>query len=83
MKPPQFLALSLACALCACLHPVFVGDLKLTETAAMNFFANVLHLLGLDPEKLTYYHNGARRRLSDVHGRVFKKILAQPRPITP
>ena len=33
MKPPQFLVLSLACALCACLQPVFGGDLKLTETA--------------------------------------------------
>ena len=33
MKPPQFLVLSLACALCASLQPVFGGDLKLTETA--------------------------------------------------
>lgn len=32
MKPPQFLVLSLACALCACLQPVFGGDLNLTET---------------------------------------------------
>ncbi|TWT97148.1 DUF6807 domain-containing protein [Neorhodopirellula pilleata] len=33
MKPPQFLVLLLACALCASLQPVFGGDLKLTETA--------------------------------------------------
>ena len=33
MKPPQFLVVSLACALCACHQPVFGGDLKLTETA--------------------------------------------------
>jgi hypothetical protein len=38
--------------------------------------ATVLHLLGLDHEKLTYYHNGAQRRLTDVHGHVIKNILA-------
>ncbi len=38
--------------------------------------ATVLHLLGLDHEKLTYYHNGIDRRLTDVHGSVIKGILA-------
>jgi hypothetical protein len=37
--------------------------------------ATVLHLLGLDHETLTYYHNGIQRRLTDVHGHVIKKIL--------
>jgi len=41
-----------------------------------DFYATVLHLLGLDHEKLTYYHNGANRRLTDVHGHVLKSILA-------
>lgn len=41
-----------------------------------DFYATVLHLLGLDHEKLTYYHNGANRRLTDVHGHVIKSILA-------
>ncbi|MBL9186527.1 MAG: DUF1501 domain-containing protein [Opitutaceae bacterium] len=41
-----------------------------------DFYATVLHLLGLDHEKLTYYHNGAERRLTDVHGHVIKSILA-------
>ena len=41
-----------------------------------DFHATVLHLLGLDHEKLTYYHNGSQRRLTDVHGHVIKKILA-------
>jgi hypothetical protein len=36
----------------------------------------VLHLLGLDHEKLTYYHNGVNRRFTDVHGHVIKPILA-------
>ena len=41
-----------------------------------DFHATVLHLLGLDHEKLTFYHNGIQRRLTDVHGHVIKKILA-------
>jgi hypothetical protein len=41
-----------------------------------DFYATVLHLLGLNHEKLTYYHNGANRRLTDVHGHVLGRILA-------
>lgn len=41
-----------------------------------DFHATVLHLLGLDHEKLTYYHNGIQRRLTDVHGEVIEDILA-------
>ncbi len=41
-----------------------------------DFHATVLHLLGLDHEKLTYYNNGAQRRLTDVHGHVIEGILA-------
>jgi hypothetical protein len=40
-----------------------------------DFHATVLHLLGLDHEKLTFYNNGAYRRLTDVHGRVIKDVL--------
>ena len=38
--------------------------------------ATALHLLGVDHEKLTYYNNGARRRLTDVHGHMIKELLA-------
>jgi uncharacterized protein (DUF1501 family) len=38
--------------------------------------ATVLHLLGLDHEKLTYRHQGRDFRLTDVHGHVVKKLLA-------
>jgi hypothetical protein len=41
-----------------------------------DFHATVLHLLGIDHERLTFYHNGIRRRLTDVHGRVIQDILA-------
>ena len=44
--------------------------------SAYDFYATMLHLLGLDHEQLTYYHNGANRRLTDVHGHVITEILA-------
>lgn len=41
-----------------------------------DFHATVLHLLGIDHERLTFYHNGIRRRLTDVKGEVIRGILA-------
>ncbi|MBM3981964.1 MAG: DUF1501 domain-containing protein [Planctomycetes bacterium] len=38
--------------------------------------ATILHLIGLDHEKLTFYHNGTARRLTDVHGHVLDGVLA-------
>jgi hypothetical protein len=38
--------------------------------------ATVLHLLGLDHEKLTYKYQGREFRLTDVHGDVVQKLLA-------
>lgn len=38
--------------------------------------ATLLHLLGLDHERLSYYHNGIERRLTDVHGHVINEIVA-------
>lgn len=37
--------------------------------------ATILHLLGLDHERLSFYHNGIERRLTDVHGQVINEIL--------
>jgi hypothetical protein len=37
--------------------------------------ATVLHLLGIDHERLTVRHDGADRRLTDVHGHVLHDIL--------
>ncbi len=51
----------------------FVGENKVTIP---DFHATILHLLGLNHEKLTYYHNGINRRLTDVHGHVINDILA-------
>jgi len=47
-------------------NPVHVNDLH----------ATILHLLGLDHEKLTYFHNGRDERLTQVAGRVVTGILA-------
>jgi hypothetical protein len=47
-------------------HPVDVHD----------FHATILHLLGIDHTRLTYYHNGIERRLTNVHGHVLTDILA-------
>ena len=47
-------------------NPVHVHDLQ----------ATVLHLLGIDHERLTFKHQGRRFRLTDVHGQVVKDLIA-------
>jgi hypothetical protein len=51
---------------------------KAAENPAYSYdlHATALHLLGIDHEKLTYYHNGIRRRLTDVHGHVISEIVS-------
>lgn len=41
-----------------------------------DFHATLLHIMGIDHEKLTFKHQGRRYRLTDVHGEVVRKILA-------
>ncbi|SOE20546.1 Protein of unknown function [Spirosomataceae bacterium TFI 002] len=47
-------------------NPVHVHD----------FQATLMHLLGIDHERLTYKFQGRRYRLTDVHGHVVRDILA-------
>ncbi len=47
-------------------NPVHVHDLQ----------ATILHLLGIDHERLTYRHAGRDYRLTDVAGKVVKEILS-------
>ena len=47
-------------------HPVHVHD----------FQATLLHLLGIDHERLTYRFQGRQFRLTDVHGKVVTDLLA-------
>jgi hypothetical protein len=41
-----------------------------------DFQATVLHLLGIDHERLTYKFQGRNFRLTDVHGKVVQEVLA-------
>lgn len=41
-----------------------------------DFQATILHLLGIDHERLTYRYQGRRFRLTDVHGEVVDPVLA-------
>jgi hypothetical protein len=41
-----------------------------------DFHATILHLLGLDHEKLTFRHSGRDYRLTDIYGNVVKDILS-------
>ena len=47
-------------------NPVHVHD----------FQATLMHLLGVDHERLTFKHQGRRYRLTDVHGKVINDIIA-------
>lgn len=47
-------------------NPVHIHDIQ----------ATILHLMGVDHERLTYKHQGRRFRLTDVHGHVVEDILA-------
>ncbi|MGI9472602.1 MAG: DUF1501 domain-containing protein [Rubripirellula sp.] len=49
---------------------------EVNPTTVWDFYATVLHLLGFDHERLTWYHNGLDRRLTDVHGDVIRPILS-------
>jgi hypothetical protein len=42
-----------------------------------DFHATILHLLGLDHERLTFYYNGLERRLTDTEGRVVQAVLTE------
>ena len=45
------------------------------KTTCYDLYATVLHLMGIDHEKLTVRQNGSDRRLTDVHGEVIEPIL--------
>jgi hypothetical protein len=47
-------------------NPVHIHDLQ----------ATILHLLGIDHERLTFKYQGRHFRLTDVHGQVVEPLLA-------
>jgi len=53
------------------------GHRAVTDVCTIyDLHATLLHLLGLDHERLSFYHNGIERRLTDVHGEVIRPVLA-------
>lgn len=44
-------------------------------TTVYDFHATILHILGLNHKRLSFYHNGFERRLTDVHGHVINEVL--------
>lgn len=48
-----------------------------------DFHATILHLLGINHERLTYYHNGFQQRLTGVKGRVVQEVLQNPERYRP
>jgi uncharacterized protein (DUF1501 family) len=51
----------------------YVAEQKVTIP---DLHATVLHLIGLDHTKLTFWHAGRDLRLTDVHGNVVREMLA-------
>lgn len=53
------------------------GHKAVTDVCTIyDLHATLLHLLGLDHVRLSFYHNGIERRLTDVHGEVIRPVLA-------
>ena len=54
-----------------------IGYEAVADRVSVNdFHATILHLLGIDHERLTYFHNGRSYRLTDVAGNVIREILS-------
>lgn len=54
-----------------------IGDQIVRDPVTIyDLHATILHLLGLDHERLTYRFGGREQRLTDVHGQVIRKLIA-------
>lgn len=49
---------------------------EVNPTTVWDYYATVMQIMGFDHERLTWYHNGLDRRLTDVHGNVIEELLA-------
>ena len=54
-----------------------LGFAAIAPTFCYDLHATALHLLGIDHTQLTYYNNGIKRRLTDVHGQVIHELLTR------
>ena len=48
---------------------------ELNPTYSYDLHATALHLLGIDHQRLSVYHDGLQRRLTDVHGKVLFDLI--------
>jgi len=48
----------------------------IVRVSVHDLHATILHLMGIDHERLTYRFNGRDYRLTDVYGKVIQPILA-------
>ena len=44
------------------------------RTSWPDLHANLLHLLSINHERLTHYHSGIQRRLTNVHGKLLPEL---------
>lgn len=47
----------------------------MNPTNVWEFYATVLHLMGFDYQRLSWYHNGFDRKITDVHGRIIREVM--------
>lgn len=68
--PALLRTLSKVRGIAICLKCLGQDESAADTTTGYDLNATILHLLGIDHERLTFRHNGLDRRLTDVHGRV-------------
>ena len=64
-------------ALLSCVQSISAQDVSADATFFRQQIGPILVGHCLDHERLTYYHNGLNRRLTDVHGNVIREILTR------
>ena len=56
--------------------PSPIADTPGSSTLPQGHAPHILHLLGIDHERLTFRYQGRQFRLTDVHGKVIKDVMA-------
>ena len=54
----------------------FGFEAVVNKTHVHDIHATILHLMGMDHEALSYFHQGRQETLTDVHGRIIREICA-------
>ncbi|MGB1790025.1 MAG: DUF1501 domain-containing protein [Limisphaerales bacterium] len=54
----------------------FGFEAVVNKTHVHDIHATILHLMGIDHEALSYFHQGRKETLTDVHGRIIREICA-------